>query len=139
MPESTRSAVSHLRPKRKTRARLSKVAGARDTIRGFGHDMDVVGLTFGQFSMLDLIDATLEITGPADVVVSERIDGPDLEAYCGQVSRLRDAQAWIAEEGLIVADAKGVPMPHPALLIERQAQDEIRKWGSAFRPARGRR
>ena len=70
MPESTRSAVSHLRPKRKTRARLSKVAGARDTIRGFGHDMDVVGLTFGQFSMLDLIDATLEITGPADVVVS---------------------------------------------------------------------
>ena len=36
MPESTRSAVSHLRPKRKTRARLSKVAGARDTIRGFG-------------------------------------------------------------------------------------------------------
>ena len=70
---------------------------------------------------------------------SERIDGPDLEAYCGQVSRLRDAQARIAEEGLIVADAKGVPMPHPALLIERQAQDEIRKWGSAFRPARGRR
>ena len=72
-------------------------------------------------------------------VGSEWIDGPDLEAYCGQVSRLRDAQARIAEEGLIVADAKGVPMPHPALVIERQAQDEIRKWGSAFRPARGRR
>jgi hypothetical protein len=49
---------------------LSKVASARDTIAGFDHGMDVAGLTFGQFSLLDLIDATLEITGPADVVVS---------------------------------------------------------------------
>ncbi len=32
--------------------------------------MDVIGLTFGQFSLLDLIEATLEITGPADVTIS---------------------------------------------------------------------
>lgn len=88
MPDSTRSAVSHLRPKRKTRARLSKVAPARDTIRGFDHDMDVVGLTFGQFSMLDLIDATLEITGPADVVISTWSAGfYDVEA----AERFRDS------------------------------------------------
>ena len=63
-------AIAHVRPARKTRARLSKFANARDTIAGFGHGMDVVGLTFGQFSLLDLIDAALEITGPADVTVS---------------------------------------------------------------------
>ena len=62
--------VAHLRAKRKARARFSKVAGARDTIQGFGHDMDVAGLTFGQFSLLDLIEATLEVTGPADVAIS---------------------------------------------------------------------
>lgn len=63
-------AQAHLRPARKARARFSKAANARDTISGFGHDMDVVGLTFGQFSLIDLIQAALEITGPADVTIS---------------------------------------------------------------------
>lgn len=67
---------------------------------------------------------------------SDRIDGPDLEAYCGQVARLRDAQARLAAEGSIIADPKGVPIPHPAIAIERAAQDEIRKWGNAFKPRR---
>lgn len=69
---------------------------------------------------------------------SEVIDGPDLEAYCGQVARLRDAQARLAAEGLIVSDPKGNPIPHPAIAIERAAQDEIRKWGNTFRPRRRR-
>ena len=64
------TATAHVRPKRRTRARFSKVASARDTIAGFGHDMDVAGLTFGQFSLIDLIQAALEITGPADVTIS---------------------------------------------------------------------
>ena len=64
------TATVHVRPKRRTRARFSKVASARDTIAGFGHDMDVAGLTFGQFSLIDLIQAALEITGPADVTIS---------------------------------------------------------------------
>lgn len=63
-------ATAHVRPARRARVRLSKVASARDTIAGFGHGMDVVGLTFGQFSLLDLIDAALELTGPADVAIS---------------------------------------------------------------------
>jgi len=58
--------------------------------------------------------------------------GPDFEAWCGQVARLRDAQRRLHEEGTIVADAKGTPMPHPALDIERKAQAELRSWGSRF-------
>ena len=58
--------------------------------------------------------------------------GPDFEAYCGQVARLRDAQGRISREGLVVADAKGQPIPHPALAIERQAQVEIRAWAGRF-------
>ncbi len=59
--------------------------------------------------------------------------GPDFEAYCVQVARLRDAQRRIGAEGMVVADAKGNPVPHPALAIERAAQAEIRAWGERFR------
>lgn len=61
---------AHHRPKRRTRARMSKVASARDTIAGFDHETDIVGLTYGQFSLIDLVEATLGITGEADVVIS---------------------------------------------------------------------
>lgn len=64
------SPAAHVRPVRAAHHRLSKVASAADTIRGFGHGMDVVGLTFGQFSLLDLVQATLDVTGPADVAIS---------------------------------------------------------------------
>lgn len=64
----------------------------------------------------------------------ESIAGPALEAYCGQVARLREAQARLAEEGLIVTDPKGNPIPHPAIQVERVAQDEIRKWRHRFEP-----
>lgn len=69
---------------------------------------------------------------------SERIEGPDLEAYCGQVAVLRDAQARLASDGLVVADPKGNPLPHPAIAIEKAAQDEIRKWGNTFKPRKRR-
>ena len=81
-------AIAHTRPSRKARARLSKVASARDPIDGFGHSMDVVGLTFGQFSLLDLIEAALELTGPADVTISTWSAGfYDVEA----AERFRDS------------------------------------------------
>lgn len=64
------TAAAHRRPVKSARLRLSKVAGAADTIAGFDHGTDIVGLTYGQFSLLDLIDAVLQTTGPADVAVS---------------------------------------------------------------------
>lgn len=66
----------------------------------------------------------------------ERIEGPGLEAFCGQIARLREAQRRLAEEGLVTADPKGNPIPHPAVQIERVAQGEIRKWGQQFKPRR---
>lgn len=98
-------ATAHLRPKRKTRARLSKVASARDTIAGFGHDMDVIGLTFGQFSLLDLIEAALELTGPADVAISTWSAGfYDVEAAerfrdSGMIRRIRFVMDSSAKRG----------------------------------------
>jgi phage terminase small subunit len=67
------------------------------------------------------------------------ITGPALEAYCGQIATLRDAQQRLAEEGAVIADPKGNPIPHPALAIERLAQTEIRTWGRRFDPKPGAR
>lgn len=55
---------------RKTRTRLSKVASAKDTIDGFDHDTAITGLTHGQFSLLDLMQAILDYTGPADLDIA---------------------------------------------------------------------
>lgn len=63
-------------------------------------------------------------------------EGPDLEAFCVQVARMRDAQARVDSEGLVVADEKGRPVPHPALAIEKAAQVEVRAWADRFRPRR---
>lgn len=59
--------TAHVRPTKKTYGRVSKLASAADTIAGFDHDHDVAGLTYGQFSLLDLVEAVLDITGPAAV------------------------------------------------------------------------
>lgn len=72
---------AHARPKRRTVARFSKAGVAAQSIAGFGHGRDVLGLTYGQFSLIDLIQATLEITGPADVTIATWSSGfYDLEA-----------------------------------------------------------
>ncbi|QHO91937.1 hypothetical protein CWT12_12320 [Actinomyces sp. 432] len=80
--------TAHTRPTRTTRARYSKTANAADTIQGFTHGVDICGLTMGQFSLLDLIDATLHITGPAHVTISTWSAGfYDIEA----AERFRDS------------------------------------------------
>ena len=53
---------------------------------------------------------------------------PGFEALCAQVARMREAQRRVSAEGLVVADEKGRPVPHPALDIERRAQAEVRAW-----------
>lgn len=63
-------------------------------------------------------------------------DVPGFDAYCCQVAIERDAAARIAAEGLIVADVKGTPVPHPALEVQRKAQAEMRAWVPHLRPAK---
>lgn len=72
-----------------------------------------------------VVEAVIESGGAARVT-------PELEAYAGQVVRLRDAQRRLAVEGSVVEDPKGFPIQHPALAIERAAQEELRKWGDRF-------
>ena len=67
---------------------------------------------------------------------AQRVIGPEFEAYCGVIARLRDAQRRIQEEELIVPDTKNAPVAHPAFAIERQCADDLRKWGDKFKPRR---
>lgn len=64
--------------------------------------------------------------------------GAEFDAYCGQVARLRDAQARLDAEGLIAEDARGNPIPHPAIKIERDAAEQLRRFGAKFTPRRTR-
>ena len=57
----------------------------------------------------------------------QRIVGPGLEAYCVQVARMRDARARIDQEGELVTDAKGNPVPHPAIPLERAASEYVQR------------
>jgi hypothetical protein len=50
--------------------RLVRAESARHAVAGFGHGSELFVLTFGQFSLLDLVTALLDVTGPADVTVS---------------------------------------------------------------------
>ena len=65
------TAKSHTRTAPKSRApRLSKITNARDALADFGRGMETYCLTFGQFSLMDAIEAILDKTGPADVAIS---------------------------------------------------------------------
>lgn len=80
------------RPAVKRRHRLSRTANARATIAGFGHGVDITfGLTYGQFSQLDLLEAVVELTGPADVAICTWTVGRwDAE----RVAKLLEAGRW---------------------------------------------
>lgn len=53
-----------------SKKRLSKIADARDTFKDFDHNIEIDCATFGQFSIIDVIEALLEKTGPADVTLA---------------------------------------------------------------------
>lgn len=86
---------ANVRPNRRAHTRFSRAGAARQTIEGFDHGMDVLALTYGQFSLIDLVQATLEITGPADVTIATWSTGfYDLEAAenfrdCGMIRSIR--------------------------------------------------
>lgn len=50
--------------------RLSKITNARAALADFDHGMETYCLTFGQFSLMDAVEAILDKTGPADVAIS---------------------------------------------------------------------
>ncbi len=80
----------------------------------------------------DLPDHIKAIWDELEPDMYARIGPAGMEAFCAQVYRMRDAQARITEEGLVVQDAKGNPVPHPAIAIEKQAQAEVRTWTDKF-------
>lgn len=49
-----------------------------------------------------------------------------IEAYVVCLARMRDAQDRVDREGLLIADEKGRPIPHPALAIERACRAELK-------------
>ena len=63
-----------------------------------------------------------------------RVIGPDLEVYCEAVGRAREAHERIAVEGMIVADPRGSPIPHPALSVAKAAEATIERLGARFQP-----
>lgn len=65
-----RSAQSVTRRRVERAPRLSKVTNARDALADFDRGLETYCLTFGQFSLMDAIEAILEKTGPADVSLS---------------------------------------------------------------------
>jgi hypothetical protein len=114
--------TTQVRKVRKARHRLSKVANARDTIAGFDRETDVVGLTYGQFSLLDLIEATLELTGPADVIISTWSAGfYDLDAAV----RFRDNGLLLSCKFLMDSSAKR-GQATPGDVAELFGQDAVR-------------
>ncbi len=63
---------------------------ARDAIAGLAGGLDVLGFTKGQFSFVDLIDAVLDVTGPATVTVATWTAAPaDMEILGGLRQRGR--------------------------------------------------
>lgn len=76
------------KPRRKKVVRKLATPFARDAIAGLADGLDIFGFTKGQFSFVDLIDAVLEITGPASVTVctwtAAAADATFLGGWCRQ-------------------------------------------------------
>jgi len=70
MPDNTRTARSITRAVRPRKIAVSKITNARDALADFGRGMETYCLTFGQFSLMDAVEAILEKTGPADVAIA---------------------------------------------------------------------
>ncbi len=84
-----RSAAAVVTKRRRTKV-VRKLATpfARDAIEGLADGLDVFGFTKGQFSFVDLIDAVLDLTGPATVTVATwtaaAADASFLGGWCRQ-------------------------------------------------------
>jgi phage terminase small subunit len=72
-------------------------------------------------------------------VLADRGDlGPEvlatLEAFCIQFARMRQAEAHVADHGVVVAAPRtGVPMHNPHLAIANRAAEMLLKFAKALR------
>lgn len=64
----------------------------------------------------------------------ETLNAIRLEAYCLAVATLRSAHEDIASNGLTVIDDRGQAVKNPALAAAKDAQDQVRRWGTEFAP-----
>lgn len=64
--------------------------------------------------------------------VDERIGSAGMEALCGCIHTLREAEERVMVEGIVIGDAKGNPCPHPAIQIAKNCQSEVRAWVKEF-------
>jgi len=80
---------------RKTEIRkLIRKETAAEAIKGFEPGMEIFGFTKGQFSLIELIDATCDVTGPAHITVS---------TWTAANTDLNAAQAFLASGKLLSA------------------------------------
>ena len=94
---SSRATVATRRKPKKVTRQLATPA-ARDAIAGLEDGLDVFGFTKGQFSFVDLLDAVLDLTGPARVTVATwtaaSADAAFLGGWCAQ-GRIRQFRLLI--------------------------------------------
>lgn len=80
----------------------------------------------------DLSPELAALWGEYEPQMHPRIGSAGMEALVSAVIRLRRARDRVDKEGELVQDAKGNPGPHPALLVEKMANVEIRAWVAKF-------
>lgn len=70
MEDGTRSPAQHRSDGRRRRLMVERSASARMALGDLESGCEVLLLTYGQFSLIDAIDALLDVTGPADVSIT---------------------------------------------------------------------
>lgn len=78
-------------------------------------------------------DAWVEIVGAiGDLGVVGRVDSVALEALSLIVSRWREAEARVEQDGLFLVHPNGHVYAHPAVKVAEKAQAEFVKWSAKF-------
>lgn len=80
------------------------MTSARDALADFDRGMETYCLTFGQFSLMDAVEAILEKTGPADVAISTWTAGMPTVAV-GRTSAQREHPVAAVRRGLLIRAA----------------------------------
>lgn len=80
----------------------------------------------GEFGEADVLGR--EVQRLSEGLTLNPFDTEVVGIVAGLTVRARDAREAIDREGAIIDDAKGFPMEHPALAVEKRASAELRGW-----------